>query len=116
VSDFYLLAILNHPLSEAFVRTNTSPFRGGYYSHGKQFIEDLPVPVPAPAQRAAIEEAVKEIIDTQDLLAAARIPHQCTLYERRIAALKAEVEHQVSALFGLSDEDLVVVRAVPVPS
>lgn len=46
VTNLYLLAVLNHPLSEAFVRTNTSTFRGGYYSHGKQFIENLPIPVP----------------------------------------------------------------------
>ena len=43
-TNYFLLAVLHHPLSEAMVRTHTSPFRGGYYSHGKQFIEHLPIP------------------------------------------------------------------------
>ena len=34
----YLLAVLCHPLTEAMIRSRTSVFRGGYYSHGKQFL------------------------------------------------------------------------------
>src|SRR6202022_1942796 len=52
ISNFYLLAILHHPLSEAMIRTNTSPFRSGYYSHGKQFIEYLPIPSSTAPERA----------------------------------------------------------------
>lgn len=40
---FYLQAILNHSLMEAQVKSRASAFRGGYYSHGKQFVEQLPI-------------------------------------------------------------------------
>ena len=43
-TSYFLLAVLHHPLSEAMVRMHTSTFRGGYYSHGKQFIDHLPIP------------------------------------------------------------------------
>ena len=35
ISDYYLLAVLHHPLTEAMVKSNTSVFGGGYYSHGE---------------------------------------------------------------------------------
>jgi len=55
-----LLAILNHPFAEAVVRSHTSVFGGGYYSHGKQFIEDIPIPTLSEGQATAIEEATRE--------------------------------------------------------
>lgn len=116
VSDLYILSVLNHPLSEAFVRTNTSTFRGGYYAHGKQFIKDLPVPIPTAEQHDRIERKVKEIINTRDRLISARIPRQRELYQRRIDEVTAEVVALVSAIFGLSDEDMRIVLNVPVPT
>src|SRR5690606_34654311 len=85
-SNFFLLAVLHHPLSEAMVRTHTSPFRGGYYSHGKQFIEHLPIPPATPAQRTEIEMLVCQLIDANDAVLAARTPRQRTIYERNAAA------------------------------
>ena len=63
LSNHYLLAVLNHRLSEAFVRTNTSVFRGGYYSHGKQFIKTLPIPVPGDERKREIEALVVRRIE-----------------------------------------------------
>lgn len=116
VSDFYLLAVLNHPLSEALVRTNTSTFRGGYYSHGKQFIENLPIPIPTPTERDAIERMVEELIDTNAGLVAARLPHERTVHERRIQVLRLQIEDRVTSPFGLTAPDMEIIRAVPVPS
>jgi len=115
VTSNFLLAVLNHPLSEAFVRTNTSSFRGGYYSHGKQFIENLPIPAPDDQRRTVIEALVVQIIDALDAVTAARTPHQKTLHERQAADLRGQVEAGVTALFGLSAADMNVVRAVPIP-
>ena len=42
-SIFYIQAILNHWLMELLVKNSASTFRGGYYSHGKQFIAELPI-------------------------------------------------------------------------
>ena len=115
VSNHYLLAVLNHPLSEAFIRKNTSVFRGGYYSHGKQFIEDLPVPIPSDADRIAVEERVTALIGTLAAMAGARTPHERTLQERAAADLRTEIETRIATVFGLSVADMEVVRAVPIP-
>ena len=115
VTDYYLLAVLNHPVSEAIVRTKTSTFRGGYYSHGKQFIEDLPIPVPSDEERATIDALVARLIAAQGEIAAARTPHDRRLCERRAIDLRQQVEAHVTRLFGLTQEDMDIVRAVPVP-
>lgn len=116
VTNAFLLAVLHHPLCEAMVRTNTSSFRGGYYSHGKQFIEYLPVPDAPAADRAAVEQLVNNLIAANDAARAARTPHQRDLQERNAAALRSQIEARVTALFGLTEADMTIVRAVPVPS
>ncbi|MET4715946.1 type I restriction-modification system DNA methylase subunit [Bradyrhizobium japonicum] len=114
-TNFYLLAILHHPLSEALIRTNTSTFRGGYYSHGKQFIERLPIPSSTEAQRAEIERLVGEVISANDAARAARTPHQQDIHERNASALRDQIEDLVTQIFALSNAEMAVVRDIPVP-
>jgi hypothetical protein len=115
MTDHYLLAVLNHPVSEAFIRTNTSVFRGGYYSHGKQFIESLPIPIPSDTDRTAIDQLVAQLITTRDEIAAARTPHNRTLFERQAADLRQQIDAYITRLFRLTTDDMDVVRAVPIP-
>lgn len=115
-TNYFLLAVLHHPICEAMVRTHTSPFRGGYYSHGKQFIEHLPIPPATAAQRTEIENLVGQLLDAHDAVEAARTPHQKTLRERNAASLRDQIETLVSSLFRLTAADLVLAKAVPVPA
>lgn len=115
-TNFFLLAVLHHPLSEAMVRTHTSSFRGGYYSHGKQFIEHLPIPPATAQQRADIEALVGQLIGAYDAAHAARTPHQRTIHERNATALRDQIEAYVSSLYGLSEADFALAKAVPLPA
>lgn len=116
VSTLYLLAILNHPLSEAFVRTGTSVFRGGYYSHGKQFIESLPVPHPSKPIRTEVEDKVLKLLTAVDEYSASRTQRARQRKEREVTELRCDVERVVTALFQLSPADMRVIDSVPVPS
>jgi type I restriction-modification system DNA methylase subunit len=42
-SLLYFLGVLSHPLFENMVKAGASEFRGAYYSHGKQIIENIPI-------------------------------------------------------------------------
>lgn len=97
VSNLYLLAVLHHPMSEAFIRTETSVFQGGYYSHGKQYIEGLPMPVPNPNVRAEIDRLVRELLDTLQAAKTLTTPHQKQLNARQVQDLKVRIEARVSA-------------------
>jgi hypothetical protein len=116
VSINYLMAILNNSLSEAVVRTNTSLFRGGYYSHGKQFIENLPIPMPSDKDRIAIEMSVQHMSDALAAGDAARTPAEIARWRRTAEALRIQIDAQVCAVFELSSAEGEIVRAVPVPS
>lgn len=115
-TNFFLLAILHHPLSEAIVRTHTSSFRGGYYSHGKQFIEHLPIPPATPAERTNIENLVTQLIAANDAAKVARLPNQRIRHERNAAALRDQIERIVTALFNLSPADIELIEAVLPPT
>ena len=115
-TNHFLLGILHHPLCEAMIRMNTSTFRGGYYSHGKQFIEHLPIPSASAQDRVEIKQLVGDVIAAHDALGIAATPHQRTVQERRISTLRATIEERVSVLFKLTPADLAVAKAVPVPS
>lgn len=116
VTNYFLLAVLNHFLSEALVRSQTSVFGGGYYSHGKQFIEDLPIPRASDRERDWIERAVPTVIALAHAVGLARTPHERTIAERAYGLARPEIEARVTALFGLSPADVEIARAVPVPS
>lgn len=115
LSNYYLLAVLHHPLSEAMVRGNTSVFRGGYYSHGKQFIEDLTVPVPSEPDLRVVERIVAQLIDAIDAVNASRTPQQRVVRQRHANVLREQIEGHISAFFDLSADDMEVIRAVPPP-
>ena len=115
ISNHYLLAVLNHPVSEAFVRTETSVFRGGYYSHGKQFIQRLPIPVPHTATRAYIEDLVVALIARLKALSDARTGRDRTRLKRETVDLKCRIRQRVDRVFGLARSDLEIVDAVPIP-
>lgn len=116
VSTLYLLALLNHPLSEAMVRTATSTFRGGYYSHGKQFIENLPIPIPEEEQRIAVETKTAELIAAIDDLVAVRTARARTRKQREVQELRSEIERLVSGVFALTKMDMTTINGVPIPS
>lgn len=116
ISTLYLLAILNHPLSEALVRTHTSPFRGGYYSHGKQFIENLPVPFPKKEQHAEIAAKASELIVSHNELSLASTPYARMRKQREVKLFRNKLDESVSALFSLSIADIDIIKSVPIPN
>jgi hypothetical protein len=49
-SLYFLQALLNSKVHDFFIRQISTPFRGGYWSYGKRFIEQLPIPGTSPEQ------------------------------------------------------------------
>ena len=114
-SLFYLLAVLCHPLAEAMIRTRTSVFGGGYYSHGKQFIKVLPIPECDETEKKIVEDLVRSIIDVKSEAEKAKTPQARTAKRREVASLGERIEALITAAFGLTEDELKAVRAVPVP-
>ncbi len=106
-SIFYIQAILNHWLMEMLVKKSASIFRGGYYSHGKQFIAKLPIyhiDWNDKGEVAKHDAIVSKVHLIEDLIkrmnSAANSSSQNTL-RRSVEAAKRDLEILVDKLYGV---------------
>jgi type I restriction-modification system DNA methylase subunit len=116
-SIFYIQAILCHPVIEAMVKTGkTSKFQGGYYSHGKQFIDILPFrnidfnneeEVKVHNQ---IVTLVQRLIDKTQEKNSATTPHTRTLSERSCIRLKRQIDKFINNLYGIDDKTVTIIE------
>lgn len=112
----YLQALLGSRLLDWYLRQISSPFRGGYWSYGKRFIEQLPIrPIDFTnaADKAAHDRMVK-LVDTMlqlhPRLAAAKSAHDRDLIQRQIDATDQQIDALVYQLYGLTDEEIKIVE------
>ncbi len=111
-SIYYLAGLLSHPVLEAMVKSRASEFRGDYYSHGKQFIENLPIKTidfaDAAEKRAhdKIVSTVKSIIRTKQSLKAESTYAKKRIIQRKINRLYNNLSNQVDVLYGFTQEDI----------
>ena len=69
-SIYYIQAVLNSGLLERMVKSRASTFRGDYYSHGKQFIQELPIyriDFSNPAEARFHEDVTKRVQGLMEL-------------------------------------------------
>lgn len=114
LSIFYYLGVLAHPLIERLVKAGASEFRGAYYSHGKQFIENLPVKrINIEDQHqfklyVEIVDAVKALMQAKGKLVAAYGSNRQVM-ERKIDILNKKLITAVNTLYGITDEEVDLV-------
>lgn len=106
-SIFYVQAILNHWLMELLVRKTASTFRGGYYSHGKQYVAELPIyriDFSDDSQRAAHDTIVEKVHAIERLNARMRASQNSTgkrAVQRAIEVAENELSMLIDALYGV---------------
>jgi hypothetical protein len=120
-SIFYILAVLSHSLSEAIIRSKPTIFRGGYYSHSKQFLAGLPLPTHdfgnavSLALHDAVVSDVQQLIALTDSLKKPTTPANQGVVTKQIHMTRAKIEAQLNALFGLTPKEIDAIMSVPVP-
>ena len=109
-SIFYFIGILGHSLFERMVKAGASEFRGGHYSHGKQFIENLPIRVidqnNAEEIRLynAIVKSVKDLIKTKEQYNKSYGTIR-SISQRKLVMLNNTLIDSVNKLYGVSEEE-----------
>lgn len=115
-SLFYLQAIVSHPVIEAMIRARASKFQGGYASHGKQFIKDVPIrnvgfgDADEANKYNKIIELVQKLIEAVDTMASASLPQHREVCLRQCALIKDKVMEIISDLYGITPEDLALIN------
>jgi len=119
-SIFYIQAILSHPIIEAMVQSQASTFRGGYGSHGKQFIENLPIyriDFANAGQKAIhdkIVQLVKQLIKTTEQWSKATVPAQKDLLSNQRNILKQQINQNIETLYDIKAADVNTLKEFPI--
>ncbi|WP_165800695.1 class I SAM-dependent DNA methyltransferase, partial [Flavobacterium sp. WLB] len=114
-SPLYFLAILSHPLFEAMVKSGASEFRGSYYSHGKQFIENIPIKkinFSNPLDKKDHDDivtVVKSIITTKNLYNNTHINSNKNILQRKLSLLQKKLYHAVNKIYDIDENDIKTV-------
>jgi len=118
VSLFYLQAILCSPVFEAMVRSGSSFFRGGYYSHGKQFIKDIPIrnidlknSSDAKLHNQVVN-LVQQLIVLNDKTTSVATPHKKLLLKRKIHSLRQELDLLVCQLYSIQPVEVELCKRI----
>lgn len=105
----FLLALLNHPIFDRWVKLRSSVFRGGYYSFGKQFIEGFPVKIPnSNKDKEDIKRVVEyweKIVQLNKILEST--PNQKAELLRQKNFLKLEADKIISDFYGVEHSELI---------
>lgn len=115
-SLFYLMGILAHPIIERMVQAGASEFQGAYYSHGKQFIQNLPIPKidfdnsVEKSKHDTIVEIVENLVSTKRSLKHDAYGNTITLLKRKMIILEKQLIEVVNDLYGLTQEDVLTVE------
>lgn len=111
LSLFYIQALLNHWLLEQIVKSKASTFRGGYYSHGKQFIAKLPVyniDFGNPAEKAMHDNIVSKVRSIVNLVRrknSMKIKEQRKMINRMIEEEESSLNLIINQLYGVEDNN-----------
>ena len=114
-SPLFLLGILSHPVFEAMVKAGASEFRGAYYSHGKQFLENIPIKVfdfknkTDKKNHDAIVKTVQQLIETKQSYNQVYIAAKKKILERKLNFLNDSLIEQINQLYSISKVDVDIV-------
>lgn len=112
IDERFLMAVMSHPVVDSLVCKLASSFRGDYASHGKEFVENIPIPIVSPDDTSVhdrVVEDVQALIDmsdelTQNPTALRRQELEATFVRRR-----REIDDVISGLYDLAAEEVVTV-------
>lgn len=111
-SPLYILGILSHPLFEKMVKSGASEFRGDYYSHGKQFIENLPIhqidfaDTSQAQKHDEIVKIVSQYISTKHQYNQTYLGAKKRVLERKMEYLFEKLVTSINQIYGITAEEM----------
>jgi type I restriction-modification system DNA methylase subunit len=114
-SYLYLLGLLNSRLLNLFLKSISTPFRGGYIALNRQYIEKLPIHLidSTPIDRVRethMVQLVEQMLDAKKQLAGASTDRDKTFYESKCASLDRQIDQLVYELYELTPEEIAIVE------
>jgi type I restriction-modification system DNA methylase subunit len=115
----YILALLNSTLLEFNLRKISSPFRGGFFSYARRYIEKLPIhciDLNKPTDRKMYDSLVALVDRILELNKKLRVlsefeAERRQALEKEIRHTNREIDNLVYKLYGLTEEEIKVVES-----
>ena len=111
---FYLLGVLNSSLTDLYIRSVSTSFRGGYIALNRQYIESIPIISPTqmdPDQikiMKKISQLARQMVEFGMEISNYK-EHKQDILQRQIDATDQLIDQLVFQLYVLSDEEICVV-------
>jgi type I restriction-modification system DNA methylase subunit len=121
LSLYYLQAILSHPVIETMVRARSSEFRGGYKSHGKQFIKYLPIRIidfsntTEATDYQEIVQLVQQLITNSEDQIKATTPQQQNVLAKHNRLLQQRINTIIERLYSIDHDDVKTIIGTLLP-
>ena len=115
---WYVLGVLNSRPVEFYHHLISTPFRGGFFSYGRRFLEPLPIPEGTAESREAIAKLAQDLTEAHARLRG--LVEGTDRYReahREIDELEGRLDRLTLDLFGIAPEEekLLPPRSVPKP-
>jgi type I restriction-modification system DNA methylase subunit len=116
INYLYLLGLLNSNLLSNFLKSVSTPFRGGYIALNRQYIEQLPIRTidfDNPDEKAIHDQMVRlveRMLDLHKKNHQAKSDSEKELFEHQIKATDKEIDELVYRLYLLTEEEITVVE------
>ena len=107
---FYILALLNSKVLEFYLRNISTPFRGGYFSYGKRFIEQLPIKFANEKDTNKLSLLVREQISLTTSLREMNNTDAKNKIEQRLKENEKNINSIVYRIYGLNDEEINIIE------
>ena len=102
-----VLSILNSKLLEFYLQHISTPFRGGYYSYGKRFIEKLPIALPDEKGKAKLANLAKKQLERAKILQSfeGKKTSETAKLELEISETDNLINQEIYEIYGITEEE-----------
>ena len=111
-NDYYVvLALLNSKLLEFYLQHISTPFRGGFYSYGKRFIEKLPISIPA--EKTELTNLSRKQLERHRTLQSFgdKKTSETAKLELEIKETDKEINDLVYKIYNITNEEIKIIEA-----
>ncbi len=92
---YFLLAILNSQITQYIVSQNAAVRQGGFLEFKPMYVSQIPIATATKAEQKAIETLVQKCLEAKG---------------QNVGQWEQEIDEIVARLYGLSDEDMQIIR------
>jgi len=108
----YILALLNSRVLEFYLKNISTPFRGGYFSYGRRFIEQLPIKFANETDTNKLSLLVMEQISLTTSLREMNNTDAKNKIEQRLKENEQKINSIVYTIYGLNEKEINIIENV----